>query len=85
MDPGTIKEARRLLHDLIYTGAATTKGGRVIKPMDEALVSLIKQVSEKKLEEPDVLLTVEGYTPKETHLERSPKEGNQPVPPPQVC
>ena len=74
MDPGTIKEARRLLRDLIFQGLAKTTGGRVIKPMDEALVSLIKQVSEKKLEEPDVPLTVEGYTPKETFHARAKSE-----------
>ena len=76
MDPGTIKEARRLLRDLIFDGFAKTTGGKMIKPMDEALVSLIKQVSEKKLEEPDTPLTVEGYTPKETYLEK-PKGGEQ--------
>ena len=71
MDPGTIKEARRLLRDLIFKGVAETKGGRKIKPMDEALVSLIKQVAEKKLEEPETPLTVEGYTPKETFHARA--------------
>ena len=71
MDPGTIKEARRLLHDLIYMGAAMTKGGRLIKPMDEALVTLIKVIAEKKIEEPDVPLTVEGYTPRETYHARA--------------
>ena len=79
MEPETIREARRLLRDLIHDGSARTKGGRIIKPMDEALVTLIKQVAEKKLEEPDVPLTVEGYTPKETHLEKPKGSG------PTVC
>ena len=35
MDPATILEARRLLHDLVFTGAAKTRGGHLIEPKDE--------------------------------------------------
>ena len=66
MDPGTIKEARRLLHDLIFTGKARLQSGQTIQPKDEWLVTLLEKVASKRVEEPDVPVEVEGYSPKET-------------------
>ena len=69
MDHATILEARRLLHDLVFTGAAKTQGGRLIEPKDEVLVTVLERVASKKVEEPDVPMSVEGYTPKATYKE----------------
>lgn len=69
MDPDAIKEARRLLHDLVFTGAAKTRGGRLIEPKDEVLVTMLEKVASKRIEEPDVPMTVEGYVPKATYKE----------------
>ena len=76
MDPGTIKEARRLLHDLIFTGKAKLRSGQTIQPKDEWLVTLLEKVASKKVEELDVPMTVEGYSPKETYQSHAkPKDG----------
>ena len=81
MDPATILEARRLLHDLVFTGAAKTQGGRLIEPKDEVLVTVLERVASKKVEEPDVPMTVEGYSPKatykEVHRAMAPNQGDQ--------
>ena len=76
MEPETIKEARRLLRDLIFTGKAKLKSGQTIQPKDEWLVTLLEKVASKKIEEPDVPLEVEGYVPKETYQSHAkPKDG----------
>ena len=69
MDPATILEARRLLHDLVFIGRATTKGERILDPKDEVMVTMLEKIASKKVEEPDVPLSVEGYTPKATYKE----------------
>ena len=70
MDPETIKEARRLLHDLIFKGAALLANGRHLQPLDEQLVSLVEKIAGKKLEELEVPKTVEDFTPQGTYHER---------------
>lgn len=67
MDPETIREARRLLHDLIYTGSATFKSGTTLHPKDEVLVGIVEKVASKKVEEPIPDQTVEGYIPQQTY------------------
>jgi len=69
MTPDVILEARRLIHDLIFDGQATTKGGRVISPKDEVLVTMLEKVAGRRVEEPDVPFIVEGFAPKETYQE----------------
>ncbi len=69
VDPETIHEARRLLHDLVFNGKATTKGGHVIFPKDEVLVTMLEKIGSKKVEEPDVPFNVEGFVPKQTYQE----------------
>lgn len=69
MSPDVIKEARRLIRDLIFFGRAQTTGGRIIVPKDEVMVTMLEKVASKKVEEPDVPLTIEGYLPKETYRE----------------
>ena len=80
MTPATIKEARRLLHDLVFQGRATTKGGRVIEPKDEVLVTMLEKVASKKIEEPDVPQTVEGFVPQETFKEIACAESQNQAP-----
>ena len=81
MDPATILEARRLLHDLVFIGRATTKGERVLDPKDEVMVTMLEKIASKKIEEPDVPISVEGYTPKATYKEvrreMSPNQGDE--------
>lgn len=66
MTPEVIQEARRLIRDLIFHGRAKTTGGRTIEPKDEVFVTLLEKVAAKKVEEPDVPQTVEGFTPRQT-------------------
>ena len=81
MDPATILEARRLLHDLVFVGRATTKGERVLDPKDEVMVTMLEKIASKRIEEPEVAVTVEGYTPKatykEVHREMAPHQDNE--------
>ena len=70
MDPRTIREARRLLHDLVFTGMAATEGGRILSPKDEVLVTLLEKIASKKVEEPTVTPDVTDYAPRETYHEK---------------
>ena len=76
MDPRTIQEAQRLLHDLVFTGQATTSSGKLIVPKDEVLVTLLEKIANKKVEEPTVAPDIADYLPQETYrekpLEKSP-------------
>ena len=76
MDPATIKEARRLLHDLVFTGRAITKAGSTIQPKDEVLVTLLEKIASKKVEEPSITPTVDDFVAKETYVEK-PKGGEE--------
>lgn len=69
MDPTTIREARRIIRDLILKGAATLQSGRVLTPDDMQLVTLLEKTASKKVEEVDVPQTVEGFTPQVTYKE----------------
>lgn len=70
MDAQTIKEARRLIHDLIFNGEAILRTGTVVHPKHEVLVLLWEKIATKKLEEPIEATTVEGFTPQQTYRER---------------
>jgi len=67
MDAATIKEARRLLHDLIFRGEAELSSGVILYPKPEVLVPLIEKIASKKLEEIHEPPGVSGFTPKGTH------------------
>ena len=67
MDAETIREARRLIRDLVMTGEAMMRSGHPIAPKDDLLVQLLEKIAGKKLEEKEVLLTVDDYIPKETY------------------
>ena len=67
MDAATIKEARRLLHDLIFRGEAALSSGTVLCPKSEVLVPLIEKIASKKLEEIHEPPSVSGFTPQGTH------------------
>lgn len=69
MTPDVIHEARRLIHDLIFFGKAITQGGRILEPKDEVMVTMLEKVASKRVEEPETLQTVAGYTPQETYRE----------------
>ena len=73
MDPKTIREARRLLHDLVFTGQAKTASGKLIVPKDEVLVTLLEKIANKKVEEPVVAPDIADYLPQETYREK-PRE-----------
>ena len=73
MDPKTIREARRLLHDLVFTGQAATSSGKLIVPKDEVLVTLLEKIANKKIEEPAVAPDIADYLPQETYREK-PRE-----------
>jgi|SRR3990167_4423901 len=77
MDPETIKEARRLLRDLIFKGQASTQLGKTIAPKDESLVTLIERVAARRVEEPEALPAVEGYQLKGTHHVREKERPDQ--------
>ena len=72
MDPKTIREARRLLHDLVFTGQAATSSGKLIVPKDEVLVTLLEKIANKKVEEPTVAPDIADYLPQETYREKPP-------------
>ena len=82
MDPHTIKEARRLLHDLVFHGQAQTSSGKIIAPKDEVLVTVLEKIAGKKIEEPDRPVAIEDFTLKGTHHVReshAETEGGAPV------
>lgn len=67
MDAATIREARRLLHDLIFRGEAALSSGTMLCPKPEVLVPLIEKIAGKKLEETHEPPGVTGFTPQGTH------------------
>ena len=67
MDPDTIKEARRILKDLVHHGLATLKSGRRLKVEDEQLINLLEKVAAKKVEEKEVVPEVDDFTLRGTH------------------
>ena len=71
MDDQTIKEARRLVAELISKGHAILLSGKVVAPEDEDLVRLFLTVASKKVEEKEEPPTVEGYHPKETYYAKA--------------
>ena len=71
MDDQTIKEARRLVKELVEGGRASLKSGKVVEPADEDLVRLFLTVASKKVEEKEEPPTVEGYHPKETYYAKA--------------
>ena len=75
MDPETIKEARRILKDLVHHGMATLRGGRRLKVEDDQLVTLLEKVAAKKVEEKEVVPEVDDFTLKGTHHVRTQGEG----------
>ena len=77
MDPDTIKEARRVLRDLVIHGSAMLKGGRRLKPEDDQLVTLLEKVAAKKVEEKEVVPEVDDFTLKGTHHVRETTQASQ--------
>ena len=76
MDPETIKEARRILKDLVYHGYTTLKGGRRLHVQDEQLITLLEKVAAKKVEEKEVVPEVDDFTLKGTHhVRETPRKG----------
>ena len=67
MDPETIKEARRILKDLVRSGVAVLKSGRQLVVEDEQLVNLLEKVAAKKVEEKEVVPEVDDFTLRGTH------------------
>ena len=67
MDAPTIREARRLLHDLIFRGEAILSSGTMIVPRPEVLIPLIEKIAAKKVEETEVPTTMEDFAPKRTY------------------
>ena len=67
MDAATIKEARRLLHELIFRGEATLSVGTRLAPRPEFLIPLIEKIASKKLEETHEAPGVSGFTPPTTY------------------
>lgn len=76
MDAATIKEARRLLHDLIFRGEATLSSGTMLCPKSEVLVPLIEKIAGKKLEETHEPPGVTGFTPQGTHHIKEPTDAH---------
>lgn len=72
MDATTIKEARRLLHELIFRGEATLSVGTRLAPRPEFLIPLIEKIASKKLEETHEPPGVTGFTPQGTHHIKEP-------------
>ena len=70
MDLATIKEARRLLRDLVFQGEAILKAGTVISPKPEILVMLWEKIASKKVEETETPIAVDGFQLKGTHHTR---------------
>ena len=73
MDPRTIREARRLLHDLVFNGQAQTSTGKIIALKDEVLVTMLEKIASKKMEESVAIPEVSDFKPQETYHEK-PKD-----------
>ena len=67
MDARTIKEARRVIHDLIFGGEATLSTGLKLSPKPEFLVPLFERIAGKRLEETPEAPSVTGFEPQTTH------------------
>ena len=78
MDAETIRESRRLLHDLIFHGRAQLREGRTLQPDDAQLVSLLEKIASKKLEETHEPPGVTGFTPQGTHHIKEPTDESPP-------
>lgn len=74
MDAATIREARRLLHDLIFCGEATLASGTMVCPKPELLIPLIEKIASKKLEETHEPPGVTGFTPQGTYHVKEPTD-----------
>mgnify|MGYP001583707518 FL=1 len=70
MDADTIREARRLLHDLVFAGEARLSTGFMICPKADLLVLMLEKIASKKYDETPELPTVEGYKPQSTYHTR---------------
>ena len=78
MDVNTIREARRLLHDLIFRGEAELQSGAMICPKPELLIPLIEKIASKKLEETHEAPGVSGFTPPTTYHVKEPDRATDP-------
>lgn len=67
MDPATIREARRLLHDLVFWGEVTLSNGVKVTPKPDLLVLLWEKIGTKKVEEIPEVVEVEGFSPQQTY------------------
>lgn len=72
MNADTIREARRLIHELIFRGQAHLSSGTMLIPKPEVLIPLIEKVAAKKLEEVHEPPSVSGFTPQETYHVKEP-------------
>lgn len=79
MDAETIREARRLLHELIFRGEAILSVGTRLTPRPEFLIPLIEKIASKKLEETHEPPGVTGFTPQGTHHIKEPTDARPPV------
>ena len=69
MDPETIREARRLLKALVFTGEARLSTGSMLSQEDYHLFALLERIASKKVEEVVEVPKVEGFTPQQTYRE----------------
>ena len=76
MDAETIREARRLLHDLLFTGQAKLASGTHLIPKPEFLIPLIEKIAGKKLEETHEPPGVTGFVPQGTHHVKEPTDAS---------
>jgi hypothetical protein len=67
VDAETIREARRLLHELVFNGEARLSTGFMVAPKPEVLVLLWEKIGAKKVEEVVEPTKVEGFTPQQTY------------------
>lgn len=67
MDAKTVREARRIIHELIFQGQAKLASGTTLVPKPEFLIPLIEKVAAKKLEEVQEPASVTGFTPPTTY------------------
>ena len=70
MDATTIKEARRLLHELVFAGEARLSTGFMLCPKPDLLVLMLEKIASKKFDETPDMPTVEGYKPQTTYHTR---------------
>ena len=84
MDPSTIREARRILHDLVFKDQAFLSSGKHLQPQDDQLVSLVEKIAGRKLEEPEAPKTVDDFTPQGTYHEK-PKDPSLTRPNPDIA